>query len=58
MKHATLRQLKVFESVARNLSFTRAAGELHLTQPTVSIRQTTKRHRRLPLLSRSASGYI
>lgn len=37
MKHATLRQLKVFESVARNLSFTRAAEELHLTQPTVSI---------------------
>ena len=37
MKHATLRQLKVFESVARNLSFTRAADELHLTQPTVSI---------------------
>lgn len=37
MKHATLRQLKVFESVARNLSFTRASEELHLTQPTVSI---------------------
>ena len=37
MKHASLRQLKVFESVARNLSFTRAAEELHLTQPTVSI---------------------
>lgn len=37
MRHATLRQLKVFESVARNLSFTRAAEELHLTQPTVSI---------------------
>lgn len=37
MKHATLRQLKVFEVVARNLSFTRAAEELHLTQPTVSI---------------------
>lgn len=37
MKHATLRQLQVFESVARNLSFTRAAEELHLTQPTVSI---------------------
>ncbi len=37
MKNATLRQLKVFESVARNLSFTRAAEELHLTQPTVSI---------------------
>ena len=37
IKHATLRQLKVFEAVARNLSFTRAAEELHLTQPTVSI---------------------
>lgn len=37
MRHATLRQLKVFETVARNLSFTRAAEELHLTQPTVSM---------------------
>lgn len=36
MKNATLRQLKVFESVARNLSFSRAAVELHLTQPAVS----------------------
>jgi DNA-binding transcriptional LysR family regulator len=36
MRHATLRQLKVFESVARNLSFSRAAEELHLTQPAVS----------------------
>jgi DNA-binding transcriptional LysR family regulator len=36
MKHATLRQLKVFECVARHLSFTRAAEELHLTQPAVS----------------------
>jgi LysR family transcriptional regulator, low CO2-responsive transcriptional regulator len=36
MKHATLRQLKVFESVARNLSFSRAAEELFLTQPAVS----------------------
>ena len=37
MKHATLHQLKIFEVVARNLSYTRAAEELHLTQPTVSI---------------------
>ncbi len=37
IKNATLRQLKVFEAVARNLSFTRAAEELHTTQPTVSI---------------------
>ncbi|MEO6976093.1 MAG: LysR family transcriptional regulator [Gallionella sp.] len=37
MKNATLRQLKVFEAVARNLNFTRAAEELFTTQPTVSI---------------------
>lgn len=37
MKNATLRQLKVFEAVARNLSYTRAAEELFTTQPTVSI---------------------
>jgi DNA-binding transcriptional LysR family regulator len=36
VKHATLRQLKVFESVARHLSYSRAAEELHLTQPAVS----------------------
>ncbi len=37
MRHATFRQLKVFEATARHLSFTRAAEELHLTQPTVSM---------------------
>jgi DNA-binding transcriptional LysR family regulator len=44
MRHATLRQLKVFESIARLRSVTRAAEELHLTQPTVSIqlRQLTE----------------
>jgi LysR family transcriptional regulator, low CO2-responsive transcriptional regulator len=36
MRHATLRQLKVFEAVARLSSFSRAAEELHLTQPAVS----------------------
>ena len=36
MKNATLRQLKVFEAVARHLSFSRAAEELYLTQPAVS----------------------
>lgn len=34
--HVTLRQLKVFEAVARLRSFSRAAEELHVTQPTVS----------------------
>lgn len=37
MLHVTLRQLKVFESVARNLSFSRAAEELYLSQPAVSM---------------------
>jgi DNA-binding transcriptional LysR family regulator len=37
LRHTTLRQLQVFESVARNLSFSRAAAELHLTQPAVSM---------------------
>lgn len=35
--HITLRQLKVFAAAARHLSFTRAAEELHLTQPAVSM---------------------
>ncbi|HIJ34914.1 MAG TPA: LysR family transcriptional regulator, partial [Gammaproteobacteria bacterium] len=33
----TFRQLRVFEAVARHSSFTRAAEELHLTQPAVSM---------------------
>ncbi len=37
MRQATLHQLKVFEAVARHNSFTRAAEELFLTQPTVSM---------------------
>lgn len=37
MKHATLRQLQIFEVVARHLSYTRASEELYITQPTVSI---------------------
>jgi DNA-binding transcriptional LysR family regulator len=37
MKHVTLRQLKVFEALSRHLSFSRAAEELHLTQPAVSM---------------------
>lgn len=35
--HFTLRQLQCFAAVARNRSFTRAADELHLTQPAVSM---------------------
>lgn len=35
--HVSLRQLRVFEAVARQLSYTRAAEELHLSQPAVSM---------------------
>jgi len=35
--HFTLQQLKLFEAVSRNSSYTRAAEELHLSQPAVSI---------------------
>ncbi len=35
--HLTLRQLQCFSAVARNLSYTKAADELHLTQPAVSM---------------------
>lgn len=35
--HITIRQLKVFEAVANQLSYTKAAAELHLTQPAVSM---------------------
>jgi DNA-binding transcriptional LysR family regulator len=35
--HITLRQLEIFEAVARHASITRAAAELHLTQPAVSM---------------------
>jgi LysR family transcriptional regulator, low CO2-responsive transcriptional regulator len=37
MKNATLRQLRVFASVARHLSFVRAAEELRLSAPAVSM---------------------
>jgi DNA-binding transcriptional LysR family regulator len=37
MLHLTLRQLQVFESTARHLSLSRAAEELHLSQPGVSM---------------------
>ncbi|MFM9913571.1 MAG: LysR substrate-binding domain-containing protein [Methylophilaceae bacterium] len=37
MLNLTLRQLRVFESVAKHLSYSRAAEALHLTQPAVSM---------------------
>ena len=53
MKNATLRQLKVFQAVARHLSFSRAAEELHLTQPAVSAQiRELEGHAGLPLFER------
>ena len=37
INHATLHQLKIFDAVARHLSFARAAEELYLTPPALSI---------------------
>ena len=53
MKNATLRQLKVFDTVARHLSFSRAAEELHLSQPAVSAQvKELEGHAGLPLFER------
>ncbi len=41
VRHTTMRQLQIFEAIVRHGSFTRAAEELFLTQPTVSM-QTKK----------------
>lgn len=37
LRHLTLRQLQIFEAIARLGSYTKAAEELFLTQPTVSM---------------------
>jgi DNA-binding transcriptional LysR family regulator len=44
MKDATVRQLQIFEAAARSLSFSRAAQELHLTQPAVSMQVRQLEH--------------
>ena len=50
MKNATLRQFKVFETVARHMNYSRAAEELHMSQPGVSIHvKQLETHAGLPL---------
>jgi len=57
MRNATLRQLKVFETAARHLSFSRAADELHLSQPAVSAQiRELEEHAGLPLFERLGRG--
>jgi len=54
MKNVTLRQLRVLTSVARHLSFVRAAEELHLTPPAVSMQiKELESEVGLPLFDRS-----
>lgn len=53
MNHVTLRQLRVFLAVARNLSFSGAARELHLTQPAISMQIRQLEHAAgIPLFER------
>lgn len=50
MKNATFRQIKVFEAVARHLNYSRAAEELRLSQPGVSLHvKQLEEHAGLPL---------
>ncbi len=37
LRHVTLHQLRIFDTVARHMSFARAAESLHLTSPALSI---------------------
>jgi DNA-binding transcriptional LysR family regulator len=54
MRNITIRQLKIFESVARNLSFSRAAEDLHLTQPAVSMQiKQMEDHAGMPLFTQA-----
>lgn len=54
MKSVSLRQLTVFASVAKHLSFARAAEELHLSQPAVSMQiKELERSCELPLFERA-----
>src|SRR6478752_8145228 len=54
MRHATLRQLAIFSAVADRMSFSRAADDLHLTQPAVSAQiKALEGHAGLPLFERT-----
>jgi len=57
VRDATLRQLRIFEAVARYQGLTRAAEALKITQPAVSMQiRELEAHAGLPLLERSGRG--
>src|SRR3954469_7763787 len=54
MREVTVRQLQILAAGAKHLSFTRAAGELRLTQPGVSMQvQALEKIAGLPLVERA-----
>lgn len=54
MKNATFRQLRVFNEVAKNLSFARASENLHLTPPAVTMQvKELEGHVGMPLFERN-----
>ncbi len=54
MLHVSIRQLQIFATVARHLSFARAAEELHLSPPAVSMQVTDlERTLGVPLFERA-----
>lgn len=53
----SLRQLQIFEAVVRHMSYTRAAEELHLTQPAVSMQvRQLEEELGLPLFEKLGRG--
>ncbi|HBH36756.1 MAG TPA: LysR family transcriptional regulator, partial [Curvibacter sp.] len=53
MKNATFRQLRVFSEVARQLSFSKAAQQLHLSPPAVTMQvKELEGHVGMPLFER------
>ena len=57
MKSATIRQLRVFASVAKHGSFARAAEEMHLTPPALSMQiKELEKNCELPLFERSGNA--
>ena len=57
LRNATFRQLSAFHTVAKLGSVSRAAGELHLTQPAVSIQlKLLEESAGAPLLQREGRG--
>lgn len=58
IRHVTFRQMQIFEAIVRLGSFTRAAEELFLTQPTVSTQfKKLSDTMELPLLDQSARQF-